>query len=270
MGLVFRYLTLLAFSISAALAFAGQTPSGPAPNTARRAQAVDLKGIVQHMEQAAQANREHYRAYEVTREYRLYGADEKTPSSQVMAEINFVPPATKDYKILESRGSSRGEGVVRHLLDHERKAAADGNAPGAFTSENYNFSLLGEDKVEKHDCYVLKLEPKSKATNLIDGRAWVDKDTYLVRRVEGEMAKLPSWWLKSVHVTLNFSDVDGMWLQSSTRAVAEVRIFGRHTFLSHDVSYRTSDAVAQNRVLRPRRVRSAAPQAVLGAAIHER
>ncbi|HEU5451733.1 MAG TPA: outer membrane lipoprotein-sorting protein [Terriglobales bacterium] len=264
---MFRYLALFAFSISAAaLSLAGQNPAG----AAAPAQAIDLKAIVQHMEQAAQANREHYRAYAVTREYRLYGADEQKPSSQVVAEINFVPPATKDYKILESKGSSRGEGVVRHLLDRERKAAAEGTAPGAFTRENYEFSLLGEDKIEQHDCYVLKLEPKSKASNLFDGRAWVDKNSYLVRRVDGEMAKLPSWWLKSVHVTLNFSDVDGMWLQSSTRAVAEVRIFGRHTFLSHDVSYRTADAVAQNRAQRTRRARTSAPQAVLGAAIHER
>lgn len=259
---MFRYFASFAFSISlAALSLAAQAP-------AATPQAVDLQAIVQHLEEAGRANRAHYRAYAVTREYSLYGSDEQNANSQVVAEVNFVPPTTKDYRILESKGSSRGEGVVRRLLDRERKAAADGNAPGAFTSENYNFSLLGAEKLDQHDCYVLRLQPKSKATNLIDGRAWVDKDTYLVRRVDGELAKLPSWWLKSVHVTLNFSEVDGMWLQSSTRAVAEVRVFGRHTFLSHDVSYRTSDAVAQTQAPRPRRLRSA--PAVLGTAIHDR
>lgn len=261
-----RYLLLVAFSTCLTAVAAAQTAASPAPS----AHAVDLKAIVQHVDQAAVANRTHYRAYIVTREYQLYGADLQNPSSEVVAEVNFVPPDTKDYKILESKGSSRGEGVVRHLLDHERKAAAEGTAPGAFTSDNYNFSMLGEEKLDRHDCYVLKLEPKSKATNLIDGRAWVDKQTYLVRRVDGEMAKLPSWWLKSVHVTLDFSEVDGMWLQSRTRAVADVRIFGRHTFLSHDVSYRTSDAVAQNTPAKTRRTRTSAPQDVLGAAIHER
>lgn len=259
---MYKYLALIAISISVAGSWcAAQPVSDPQP-----AQAIALSEVVRHIDEAALANREHYRAYEVTRQYRMFGGNEQNPSSEVVAQVNFVPPGTKDFTIVESKGSSRGEGIVRRMLERERKAAADRSALGAVTSANYDFTYLGEAKLDGRDCYLLRIVPRKKDNSLIDGRAWVDKATYLVHEVDGEMSKLPSWWLKSVHVTLNFHDVHGMWMQSATRAVAEVRMFGRHTFVSQDVSYRTSDAVAEN-TPRPRRVR---PTAVLGAAIHDR
>ena len=243
---------------------AQSAPSAAAPGAS---QSPDLQAIVQRVDQAARANRTHQRPYVLTREYRMYGEDVQKPSSEVVAEVNFVPPGTKDYKILESKGSSRGEGIVRHVLDDERKAAADREAAGAITSDHYDFEYLGEESLDKQDCFVLRIKPKHKDKTLIDGRAWIDKNTYLVRRVEGEMSKLPSWWLKSVHVVLTFANMDGMWMQDQTRAVAEVRIFGRHTFVSDTVKCRTGDTDAQRLGPKGHRGHGAA---VLGAGImHE-
>lgn len=256
---MFRHLQTLTIGIlSCAAAAAAQ--SAPA-----KAATPDVHAIVQHMDEAARANRTHYRPYIVTRDYRMYGSDQQKPSSEVVAEVNFVPPGTKDFKILESKGSSRGEGVVRHVLESEQKAAAGQNAPGAVTSDNYNFAYLGEEKMDGRDCYVLQLTPKVKDKTVVEGKAWVDKDTYLIHKVEGDMSKLPSWWLKSVHVTLLFSAVDGMWMQTATRAQADVRIFGPHTFVSDTVNYRAGDTVAQNRGIKVRKKNTAAD--VLGASV---
>ena len=164
----------------------------------------ELSTIVQRMEQSAQDNRQNYRAYVITREYRLYGSDQQKPSSEVMAEVSFVPPTSKAFKITESNGSSRGETVVRRILESEQKDAQTGQAPGAVSRQNYDFTLVGEQQLDGHPCYVLGLKPKRKEKNLIIGSAWVDENTYLVRRVQGQMAKMPSWWMKSVAVTLDF------------------------------------------------------------------
>lgn len=215
-------------------------------------QSADLTSIVDRMEQAAQANRTHYRPYIVTREYRMYGSDEQSPKSEVTAEVSFVPPTRKDFRITETNGSSRGEGIVRHILETESKAAASGSAPGAITRENYDFEFLGEQHVDGRDCYVLKLSPKHEDKSLVKGQAWVDKATYLIHRVEGDMAKMPSWWLKSVHVTLEFSERDGMWLQERTKAVAEVRMFGRHVLTSQAVKFQAGAVEAQNLAPRPK------------------
>ncbi len=221
--------------------------SGPRQNPAQsvQQQSSDLSSIVQRMEQAALANRDRYRAYVMTREYRMYGGSEQKPSSTVLADISFIPPATKDFKITEADGSTRGETVVRHILENEQKAAKTGQAPGAVSTDNYTFALQGEQNVDGHACYVLKLNPKRKEKNLVEGRAWVDKATYLVRRIEGEMAKMPSWWLKSVHVTLDFASAGGMWLQTHTEARADVRVFGVHTLTEDALKIRTGSTVAQ-------------------------
>jgi hypothetical protein len=65
-----------------------------------------------------------------------------------------------------------------------------------------------------------------------------------VRRIEGEISKTPSWWLKKVRVKLSFGDYQGTWLQSSMEAVADVRIVGLHTLTSQILDYRGTDEVA--------------------------
>jgi hypothetical protein len=247
-----QWVCLFLFVLMAAVAFGQQAP-------------VDLPIIVQRMEQAALNNRAHYHPYILTRDYRLYGANtQERPKSEVKAEINFVPPNRQDYKILATAGNSHGESIVRHLLEDQSKAAANGHAPGAISRDNYDFRYLGEARLDGHDCYLLQLLPKREEKSLIAGRAWVDKSTYLVRRIDGEMSKMPSWWLKSVHVTLDFDELGGMWLQENTRAIADVRIVGVHTFTSKAVSIQSGTMDAQK--LPPPRRRSRS-DAVLGAEI---
>ena len=84
---------------------------------------------------------------------------------------------------------------------------------------------------------MLEIVPRRKDKTLLRGQIWVDSITYLLRRTEGELARSPSWWLKDARVVLAYSDVGGMWLQTSSESSAEVRFWGRHTLLSRDVEY---------------------------------
>ena len=220
------------------------------------------------MEQAARDNRDRYRAYLISREYRLYGGGEPKPSSTVLADVSFVPPKTKEFEIKESQGSSRGKTVVRHILESERKAAEAGSAPGAVSSDNYIFTFEGEQRLDGHDCFLLGLTPKRKDERLVIGHTWVDKNTYLLRRVQGQLAKMPSWWIKSADVTLDFTDVSGMWLQTHTSAHADVRIFGPHTLQENAVKIRIGSLVAGKIPQHPAAARRPRPQAVIGSFEH--
>ena len=183
--------------------------------------------------------------YQVLREYRLFGANNSTSNSSVVAEVNFRPPTSKDYKIQKSSGSKRGEQVVRHLLDHEVEGASNrSQARTALTRDNYDFAYRGEVVLDGQPCYLLELKPKRKEKDLIAGEVWIDKHSFLVRRIEGEIAKTPSWWLKKVHLKLAFADFEGTWLQTSMEAVADVRIVGPHTLTSQILDYRSTDVVA--------------------------
>ena len=213
--------------------------------------APSLTSITQAMEKA-QSDARPQAPYQVIREYRIFGANNSSADSVVVAEVDFRPPGSQNYNLQWWSGSSRGEQVVRRILDHEVEAAAKRNQPrtAGVTSDNYDFTYLGETVLDGQPCYLLGLKPKRKEKDLISGEAWVDKHLLLVRHIEGEIAKTPSWWLKRVRVKLAFADVEGTWLQTSMEAVADVRIFGPHTLTSQILEYRGTDVVA-SKILAP-------------------
>jgi hypothetical protein len=184
-------------------------------------------------------------SYQVIREYRLSGANDSGGNSEVVAEVDFNPPSSRGYKIQKTSGSSRGQEVVRRVLDQEVEAASSAQqARIALTRENYDFALIDEPILDGHACYRVKLIPKRKEYGLIAGEVWIDKDSFAVRQIEGEVAKTPSWWLRKVSVKLVFSAVEGTWLQTSMQATADVRIVGVHTLTSRLVDYRGAHEVA--------------------------
>jgi len=203
-----------------------------------------LNLIVDAVEKAQSAIHPQF-PYQVLREYRLSGRNSSTSNSNVVVEVNFRPPTSKDYRIQRSSGSKRGEQVVRNLLDHEVDTASSrSKTKTAITRENYDFAYIGDAVSDGQICYVLEIKPKRKEKDLIAGKAWIDKRSFLVRRIEGEISKTPSWWLKKVRVKLSFGDYEGTWLQSSMEAVADVRIVGLHTLTSQILDYRGTDEVA--------------------------
>jgi len=204
---------------------------------------IPLNEIVDSLERAQQGARPV--TYQVIREYRLFGAKDSKANSEVIAEVNFRPPARGDYRIQQSSGSERGMQVVRRLLDHEAERSSQNyKARTALNRDNYDFSYIGEARRDGEACYVLALNPKRKEKELIAGQAWVDQHSFLVRHIEGELAKSPSWWLKKVRVKLAFDDRGGTWMQTDMEAVAEVRIVGPHTLTSRILDYRTADQIA--------------------------
>jgi len=202
-----------------------------------------LNAIVESMERAQEGASPV--SYQVIREYRLSGAQDSKANSEVIAEVNFRPPARGDYKIQQSSGSDRGLQVVRRLLDHEAERTSQNDKDRtALNRDNYDFDYIGEANLDGQSCYVLALKPKRKEKELIAGQAWVDQHSFLVRHIEGELAKSPSWWLNKVRVKLGFDDRGGTWLQTEMEAVADVRIVGPHTLRSRILDYRTADQVA--------------------------
>ena len=218
--------------------------SGLAAQEGPNRAAMPLDAIVQGM-QKAQATMRPQASYQVIREYRLSGATDSKADSEVVAEINFRPPSYRDYTIQSSSGSSRGPQLVRRILDHEvRVSSQDGKAESAISSDNYNFSYLGEATLDGRPCYVLGLKPRRVEKDLISGQALVDKHSFLIRQIEGEVEKTPSWWLKTVRIKVVFTDLDGIWVQKSMEAVADVRIVGAHTLTSRILDYRREHVVA--------------------------
>jgi hypothetical protein len=193
------------------------------------------------MAQARDENRTHFRPYQVTRNYKLFkGDDNNQLKSRLIAEISVVPPNSKKYTIENPSGSLLEEKIVRKMLDGEVAFAKDSHASD-ITRENYDFRLIREDEISGKRCYVLDLIPKRKSKNLLRGSIWVDADSYLPLRVEGEPAQNPSWWVTDARIILLYGYVGPMWLQTSSEATANVRIIGRSTMIWQDVRYQMGE-----------------------------
>ena len=218
--------TTLGFFLPTFIFLATVVSSSPAPFTAET-KPPDLNLIVQRLEDVQHQDPAESRPYEVTREYKVFRGYDRQPTSEVMAQINFVPPDAKTYRIIQARGNSRGEKIVRELLDRETESAKKGHA-SEISRMNYDFAFLRQENFGVPE-YLLRIVPKRKDKYLLRGQIWVDASTFRIRRIEGVPAKSPSFWVKDIHITLQYAELGGMWVPVAFDAIATVRLLGEYT-----------------------------------------
>ena len=203
----------------------------------------DVQAIVARMVAAQQQAKDNLRAYQATRKYQIFKGQEQ--KSQVTAEVNYEPPQRKSYNIVQSTGGP-GEGVIKKTLEHEVAATRDPH-DYEISPANYDFEYAGESDCSSSRCYVLTLKPKRDCKDLIEGHAWIDQNTYLIRRIEGELAKSPSWWVKKAAVVIEYGAVEGRWIQTKSVADAKLRMIGDYKLVSQNVELRAATTEASAR-----------------------
>jgi len=184
--------------------------------------------ILQRLEDIQRQDPAQSRPYEVIREYKIFSGYDKLPTSEVMAEIDFIPPDIKTYKIIQEKGNSLGVRLVRELLDSETESAKKVHRT-EISRENYDFIFLRRQNFGVVPEYVFAIFPKRKDKYLLRGQIWVDESSFRIRQIEGVPAKSPSFWLKNLHITLQFAELGGMWVPVTFDGIATIRLFGEYT-----------------------------------------
>ena len=135
---------------------------------------------------------------------------------------------SKQFEVISASGwSGARKHVFPRLLEAEIEAARpDLRERSRITPENYTFEIAGTDDVRGRLAYVISIAPKTPNKYLARGRIWVDADEYAIVRVEGEPAKNPSFWFKSVHFVHDYNKSGSFWFPVTDRSVTDVRIFG--------------------------------------------
>jgi len=187
------------------------------------------------MERTEQQNPALSQPYEVTREYKVFREDDPTPVSDLTAQISFTPPKTKTFQITQAEGSPRGRRIVNTILEQEIASANDGHR-GDITRSNYDFAFLREQNLGAVPEYVLHIIPKRRERGLVLGDIWVDAKTFRIRQIVGVPLKNPSIWVENLHITVQFADVNGMWLPVSVDAIATIHFLGIYTLSGLDVA----------------------------------
>lgn len=220
----------------------------------------DVNTIVSRMEAAQAANQARMTPYTLMRAY-LFDANPGQPKARVIAKVDFQPPATKTFKIEQETGNEHGIKVAQKLLESEAKVASDESkqSSSAISRDNYDFQLVGQQTLNNRPMYVLDITPKKKDKDKVKGQVWVDSTTYLIQRIEGDLVKSPSWWIKDIHLVINYGQMAGLWLQMMSYSVADVRFFGQHSMLIQDLS---CESLAPSGIHRVARMQPASPSSV--------
>ncbi len=184
---------------------------------------------------------------QIVREYHVTTPSNISSDSEIVAQMDFAPPPGK-YVIQKRMGSLRAEFVVKNVLQRELEISVSNQKlrSAAITHENYDFRLLGDESIDGHSCFVLQMVPKRDQPELIRGRVWVDQQSFLIRRIDGDLAKSPSWWVKAAHVDIRFAEFRGVWLQTSWQAIAQIRCFGDQELTSRVLNYAGAPLTAKN------------------------
>ena len=188
----------------------------------------DLDLILQRIEDVQHHNPAQSRPYRVTREYKVFRSPDRQPTSEVIAQIDFVPPDVKTYKIVETKGNAWGAKIVRELLSSETSSTRRERST-EISRANYDFVFLRQQNFGELPEYVFAIFPKRKDKYLLRGQIWVDAHSFRIRQIEGAPAKSPSFWLKNLHITLQYGELGGMWVPVTFDAIATVRILGEFT-----------------------------------------
>ncbi len=113
--------------------------------------------------------------------------------------------------------------VLRSLLDEEQRLIArGGGSSAAISTDNYHFTPEG---INEDGLAVVRLRPLRKDRSLIAGRMFLTVDGELLR-VEGQLAKNPSFWVTRVNVVRLYRRINGVLMPVSLDTTAQLRLLG--------------------------------------------
>jgi hypothetical protein len=160
-----------------------------------------------------------YRAFR-----RMYATTEKSTHEAWLDAWTELKDGRFSYDIVSERGSEMVRGkVLRSMLQREQELVNSGNtAKGDLTDANYDFNEAGRDADGSR---VVEIKPKRKDVLLVDGRAVLDPRGDLLR-VEGRLAKNPSFWTSLVNIVRRYARIGGVRVPIATETTAKVKMVG--------------------------------------------
>jgi hypothetical protein len=148
--------------------------------------------------------------------------------AEMLVQVQGDKDGTKHFEVVSEDGWKAAHKHVLHkMLESETETSRPEKRSGArLNSQNYEFSLIGTELAAARTAYVLEVRPKRSEKYLFEGRIWVDAEDYALARAEGQPAKKPSFWTKSIHFVQVYQKCGPVWFPLSTQSVTEARLFG--------------------------------------------
>jgi outer membrane lipoprotein-sorting protein len=148
--------------------------------------------------------------------------------AEMLVKVTGHEDGSRTFETVSESGWSI---VLKHVFPRLLEAEVESSRPDArdrsrVTRENYSFEMVGTEEVRDRLAYVMAIEPKTKNKYLMRGRIWVDAEDFAIVRIEGQPAKNPSFWTKSVHFRHEYHKNGMFWFPMRDDSVNDVRIVG--------------------------------------------
>ncbi len=132
------------------------------------------------------------------------------------------------YTIVSETGSDYiRDKVLRPILETEAKVLASADpSRSALTTDNYD---IGGGELAEPGIVKLFAKPRRKEVSLIDGAVFITSDDADLVRVEGKMAKNPSFWTTRVNLVRRYDRIGGIRVPVRLDSTAQIRFAGEST-----------------------------------------
>jgi len=204
--------------------------------------------ILERMVRADSGRHAALAGYSGVRHYRF---ENKKTNKQAEMTVRMVcgSDGVKTFEVVDESGSGFVRGHIIHkMIEAEEESSQKGERKETrIIPENYDFRLLGSEILDGRASYVLEIEPKKPTKFSIRGRIWVDAEDFAIARIEGEPAKNPSFWIRSVKVEQRYERTGQFWLPALNHSIAQARVFGATEVVIEYSNYKTSVLNAQAR-----------------------
>ena len=144
------------------------------------------------------------------------------------ATTEYAPETGFRYEVTAEGGSEYiRTNVLRAVLEGEQEAVERGEiGRSSLGQENYTFQAAG---VDDDGLANVLLSPRRKERSLVSGKMFLQPDDGSLVRVQGVLAKSPSFWIKNVEIVRSYARVEGAVVPVSLESNAHVRFLGSAT-----------------------------------------
>ena len=146
----------------------------------------------------------------------------------IEAITEYSPGTGFRYEITAEGGSGyiRAK-VLKAVLDGEREVIAQGEtARSSLDRSNYRFQANG---IDSDGLANVLLSPRRKERVLVSGMMALNADNGALVRLQGRLAKSPSFWVKNVDIVRTYERIDGNVVPVTLETKAQVRFLGEAT-----------------------------------------
>jgi len=197
--------------------------------------------ILERMVQADNDRMAALAGYSGVRHYRFENK-KSGKTAEMTVRMSCGSDGVKTFEVVSESGSGFVRShIINKMIEAETESSQKGDRKESrIIPENYEFRLIGMEDSDGRSSYVLEIDPKKPSKFAIRGRIWVDAQDFAIARIEGQPAKNPSFWIRSVKVEQRYGRTGQFWLPALNHSVAQARIFGSTEVVIQYSDYNTS------------------------------